>query len=510
MGPAFVVAAICAAVAAAGAAPAPAAAESLQKEFSVFSECPVNNAAVVGCLYSTTSAGEFKLGSKTVPVSGQTIVLQGGNVENSPDLVNAANGETVSKTPLTLPGGLTGIELGLSPNEVTATAEQAGTVQVEAEALGPKGGTAVVLPLKIKLTNTALGESCYVGSDAEPVTLHLTIGTTSPPAGTAPITGKKGTLNLYRGAGKIIELSGTELVDNTFPAPGASGCGEPASLLVDPVVDEDSGLPAAAGTNVAILDSHLEVASVGVVRAERTLPELGRCVKAASTKDGKETAYAGLYFNSACTEENPYHDSEYEWEPGTGAASTFTASGKAVSLETVSGTKLKCAESSGSGQYTGTKSATLSLTLSGCENYKTKQACQSTGAASGVIATGPLHANLGFIEDAVHELDFETFSVGWALEGGSTLLSGSCGSGGEAFAVTGSVIGKASPIDKMLPSYGVAYAAKGGIQKPEAFEEQPKQTLSETIGSQGAQTTGLTSSLKIANSEKLEIKAVDE
>jgi len=492
-----------------GAAAASASAESLQKEFSVFSECPIENPAVVGCVYSTTSAGEFKLGSKTVPVSPKVIVLQGGDQRGNPDLVNAANGETVSKTPLTLPGGLSGLELG-GVNEVTATAEQAGTVEVEPEDLGPQGGPAVVLPLKIKLSNTALGETCYVGSNAEPVTLHLTDGTTDPPAGTAPITGKRGTLNLYRGAGKIVELSGTELVDNTFAAPGAAGCGEPLSLVVDQVVDEDSGLPAAAGKNVAILDSHLEIASVGYVRAERTMPEVGRCVKATSKKVGKETTYAGYYFNSACTEENPYEDSEYEWEPGTGSANTLTTSGKTVALETVSGAKLKCTESNGSGEYTGTKSATLNLTLSGCENYKTKEACQSAGAGEGEIVAKSLHANLCFIEDAVHELNNETVSVGWSLEGGSTLISGTCGSHAETLTATGSVIGPVSAIDKMAPSFSLKYAAKGGIQAPEEFEEEPQDTLTATLGSQTDQKAGLTSTVKITNGEKLEIKAVDE
>ncbi|MFC6931308.1 hypothetical protein ACFQHO_13865 [Actinomadura yumaensis] len=45
------------------------------------------------------------------------------------------------------------------------------------------------LGLKIRLTNPFLGGTCLIGDDSNPITLNLTTGTTSPPAGTAPITG---------------------------------------------------------------------------------------------------------------------------------------------------------------------------------------------------------------------------------------------------------------------------------------------------------------------------------
>src|SRR5665213_3133258 len=77
----------------AGAAPAMA---GLQEEFAVFNDCPVNTPGVVGCVVSYTTGGEFHLGSKTVPIN-KTITLQGGLTETSPDLVPAADGNTLSK-----------------------------------------------------------------------------------------------------------------------------------------------------------------------------------------------------------------------------------------------------------------------------------------------------------------------------------------------------------------------------------------------------------------------------
>jgi hypothetical protein len=486
-----------------------ALAESLKKEFSVFNACPVNNPQTVGCIYSSTSAGEFKLGSKSVPIN-RTIILQGGNQNESNVLIPAEGGETLSAVPLKVPGGLVGIEFLGNFTEVNAVAEPAGTIEVDANALGKERGTAVLLPLKVRLTNPILGNSCYIGSNSAPMTAHLTTGTTSPPGGVTPLTGSKGTINLYRGAGKIVEISGTRLVDNTFPAPGVQGCGGLLSFLLDPAVDLEAGLPASAGGNAAILESKLETASVGNVRAERTLPELGRCVPAPSHKEGHTNIYEGSYENAGCTDEIPFKDAKYEWHPGPGANRTFTTSGKSITLETVAGAKLKCAASSGSGEYTGTKSATLAVTLSGCKNELSKQACQSSGAGAGEIRLGSLNATLGFIQDEVLELDNLSYSIGWALSGGSTLVQGQCGANAEALVLSGAVIGKMGSIDKMTPAYNLQFEGKGGVQKPESFEEEPKQTLTATVGGQGAQPADLSGITRFTSGETVEFKAVDE
>ena len=65
---------------------------------------------------------------KTVPIN-HTVLLQGGLASSAvteQPLIGATNGETLSKTALTVPGGLAGIgELELG-GEVTATAELVG------------------------------------------------------------------------------------------------------------------------------------------------------------------------------------------------------------------------------------------------------------------------------------------------------------------------------------------------------------------------------------------------
>ncbi len=63
--------------------------------------------------------------------------------------------------------------------------------------------------------------------------------------------------------------TGTKLVDNSFAAPGANGCGGILySWAVDPFVNSIVGVPSAAGTNTAVLEnSRVQLADPNAVRA---------------------------------------------------------------------------------------------------------------------------------------------------------------------------------------------------------------------------------------------------
>ena len=239
-------------------------------EYAAFSDCPVYVKHVAHCLVATTTSGEFKLGNKTVPIN-KPIVLQGGIIEGSHVLVPAADGNTLSHTPLTVPDGLTGIE-ALPLGEVTAATELAGPVEVFEENLSDGRGPAVKLPVKVRLENSVLGEECYVGSEAEPIVLELTTGATKPPSGTEPITGSAGTATVNP-SGTIITISGASLVDNTFTAPGVSGCGGALSPLLDTVVDLQVGLPSAAGASEGILTGSLAETGAKEVKQAKVVPK---------------------------------------------------------------------------------------------------------------------------------------------------------------------------------------------------------------------------------------------
>ncbi len=257
-------------------------------DYTPFADCPLSNPSVSSCLVADTNSGEFTVGKKIVPIN-KTITLQGGTIENPETgaltFVGAENGETLSKTPLNVPGGLFGIKPPESLNkeqkekfeeminkgltgvtETTELAKPASDIGINTDNLIAETGVALSLPVKIKLSNVFLGSSCYVGSEANPVVLNLTTGTTSPPEPNKPIKGNRGSIE-FKDEFNIIVLSGGSLVDNAFAAPEATGCGAPFSALVDKLVDSVFGVPAAAGHNTAILTGKLESANAAAVKA---------------------------------------------------------------------------------------------------------------------------------------------------------------------------------------------------------------------------------------------------
>jgi hypothetical protein len=476
-----------------GASPALA---GIPHDFAVFSDCPVKVSGVAYCVVSNTTSGEFHLGKKTVPVN-KTVTLQGGVTEKS-ELIAALDGNTLSKTPLVLPGGLIGVELLPPLTEVTATAELAGQAFVHPGNL--KQGTAVEMPLKVKLDNPALGSACYLGSSSEPITLVLTAGTTNPPPPNKPITGNPGTLEAPDG-GKFFHVTGSSLVDNAFAAPGANGCGGLLSLIVDPSVDFVAGLPAAAGNNTAILSGELFLASAVTVKAQQEVPAVGRCEKVVGVKG----VFHGHWSDKNCTVLEA--DGRYEWASGPGAKPKFTAKSAAVTLESTGKSQIKCTGSTGAGEYTGAKTATAVVTLTGCKSTASKATCQSSGAGTGEIVTSQLQGQLGFIKD-VFEGGKTVDVVGLDLKHEPTLLTAECGAGTK-LSVTGSVIAPISS-DKMSTTGALTYTAEGGKQLPEAFEEGPKDTLSMTLGGGGAEQAGLSAKVKLTNEEKLEVKGLVE
>jgi len=60
--------------------------------------------------------------------------------------------------------------------------------------------------------------------------------------------------------------------------------------------------------------------------------------------------------------------------------------------------KLTCQTETDKGTITGTRTETLNVTLTGCEDAASKVPCQSEGAAMGEIVDYPLEGELGFIK----------------------------------------------------------------------------------------------------------------
>ncbi len=261
-------------VTAAVASPAMAAPKG---EYAVFSECPVTSA--FECLYAKTESGKIQIGKETVPIE-KAIVLQGGlnpNSEGTFSMVAAKGGNTLVKSPQKVPGGLSGLvkcnEISnyflrisceaIFENGVTgvnATTELAGPASAVTLNLGSyleESGTALSLPVKVHLENPLLGSSCYVGSNSAPIVVNLSTGK----SGSA--TGRKG--EFAEPAEGILEFNNSSLVNNTFAAPAATGCG--LFGLLDGTIDSRLGLPSGSGANTAILNGKIETAEASVVKA---------------------------------------------------------------------------------------------------------------------------------------------------------------------------------------------------------------------------------------------------
>jgi hypothetical protein len=256
-------------------------------EFAQFADCPLSHASLHACLFSESTAGTFTVGKKSVPLKNPVILQAGLEYENilgEIHVVAAEDGNTLVPTPQTVPGGLLGIEapawwpsfLRNLFNEtinngftgVTATVELAGpasSIQLSPLNLLIQQGNALSLPVKIKLGNPFLGNSCYIGSNSNPITIGFTTGTTAPPPPNKPITGSPGTGSQNESL-TILKFAGGRLVNNSFAAPGANGCGGLFSLLIDPFVNSIVGLPSPAGTNTAILEGKIELAEAFAVR----------------------------------------------------------------------------------------------------------------------------------------------------------------------------------------------------------------------------------------------------
>lgn len=271
----------------AGAASAFATEHHPKGAYEKFKDCPLSNSGVELCLFAQTESGEVVIGSKAVPIVN-TITLQGGLHETPAEtleFVAAEDGNTLSKSAQPVPGGLLGIvapsflpkflqelfneSINKGITGVTATtelAEPAGSIGVNLNHLIEAKGVALSLPVKIKLDNPFLGSKCYVGSNAHPIVIELTTGTTSPPAPNKPITGKVGEVK-FEEEDTIVKIAHNSLVNNSFAAPVAEGCGGLFSFLIDPAVDAELGLPSAAGHNAAILNGTLNEAVAESVTA---------------------------------------------------------------------------------------------------------------------------------------------------------------------------------------------------------------------------------------------------
>ena len=232
-----------------------------------FAGCPgpTENPSVPACVRSVITGGHFQMGNKDVPITNP-ITLSGGLSSDGTSLVaNSKGGLTPVKQQV--PGGiigLTGLDwlvnfLSLEGLKLYAVTELVGQ---------PLLGETLTLPIRVHLINPTLGNNCYVGSASNPIVLHLTENTTSPPPPNTPISGKQAETVIDESTG-VITFNNAVAVDNSFAAPGATGCVLTLfgfiPISINGLVNSTSGLPSPAGTNETVQNQDTEIVSRSIV-----------------------------------------------------------------------------------------------------------------------------------------------------------------------------------------------------------------------------------------------------
>jgi len=251
------------------------------------------------------------------------------------------------------------------------------------------------------------------------------------------------------------------------------------------------------GTIVIYVLAALAASAVGAVTAVAAAPELGRCVQVAP-RTGE--------FGGHCIIKAAAGRGRYDWLPGPGEKKKFVGSGEATTLETVGKVRIECTASEFNGEYTGAKTAAVTVIFVGCAD-PAKQLCESNPTKIGEIETLSLEGEIGFIRGG------EKPVVGLDLKKSPVMATFECGKLPEVpvvGTVEGSVIGTLKPFDKMTEESMLTYKAVLGKQVPEQFEGGAKDTLTTTLISGLTKTTeesALRANVAVANEEPLEIKA---
>jgi hypothetical protein len=260
-------------------------------EAKFFAQCPLSLPQIVQCDYAKSGPGsEFQAGKIAVPLT-RPEVLQGGISQNEDGTTVFWGAESGNKTTLVpvaqeVPGGLesnidvsklSGSALAAyekavaaGKTKVTATIELAGpphpAVSLEFDCFLSGTCPAISLPVQVKLRNSFLGRNCSIGTNNSPIQIELITGTTSPPPPNEPITGALGELAIG-GEGSVAVIKNNSLVNNSYAAPGATGCGTPLTeSQVDAAINSATGLPSPAGTNKAIIKGTLRIAAATYVK----------------------------------------------------------------------------------------------------------------------------------------------------------------------------------------------------------------------------------------------------
>ena len=171
----------------------------------------------------------------------------------------------------------------------------------------------------------------------------------------------------------------------------------------------------------------------------------------------------------------------------------FTAKSGVTTLETVKKATIRCTSDTAAGEVTGPKAGSIRITLSGCEFVTIGVLCNTPGVPPGEMITAPLMMTLGYISGPKHEA-----GVDLSTATGGPLIEATCA--GLRVTVTGSVIGKITPVNKVVAPparFTLRFSQAAGKQKPTHFEGAPIDILGTSFGGPFAES-GLSSTDSIS------------
>ncbi len=229
--------------------------------YTQFTGCPSKAEVpiVEFCQRVLIDGGHVKMGSKTVPIENPMNLV--GGLDGNGNFVGGVFPPVKQK----VPGGVLGLT-GLTWL-LEFFGSEALTLYATTELAGVPGNAFVepiVLPVKVHLETPSgvLGKNCYIGSVSNPIKFNLIVGTTNPPAPNKPITGVEPEFSEDTEL-SIFHLDNGQFVDNSFAAPGASGCVLTLfgfiPISINGLVNSQSGLPSPAGTNETRQDFDIEL-----------------------------------------------------------------------------------------------------------------------------------------------------------------------------------------------------------------------------------------------------------
>jgi hypothetical protein len=187
---------------------------------------------------------------------------------------------------------------------------------------------------------------------------------------------------------------------------------------------------------------------------------------------------------------------------------TFTSHGGPATFK-VGTLTVKCAHVTNTGAITGKKAGHVIVVFTDCL-LSEKFPCKSAGAKAEEIVTNELTMALGTIDEAKSEYGISLVPTAGKTE---PLASFTClitvegkEPVEESIVVTGSVIGKVTPIGVLTTEFTIEFVQSGGVQVPTKFESKAEDTLKASIdgGTATAATEETTDTLVFSPATEIE------